>query len=194
MLPERFSLSKGGGYTFLVTSGKCWVFPLFTGSKLGNTQHFRKMKKKALTQPWQLFATNTKLIEKNVNNVLQIRQIWQYFSTNGYYRLRALPICYYRHMDKHQIKTRVSEVINHDPNKQNIRSISLFGSFLHGDFTAASNVDLLVELNEAIGVFPLMTMQNNLEDRIGRPVQLLTKNSISRYFSDDVVREAERIY
>ena len=97
-------------------------------------------------------------------------------------------------MNKEQIKKIVTEVIQNSPNQSNIKSIALFGSFLHGDQTIDSDVDLLVDLKESTGFFKLMEIQNMIEDGIGRPVQLLTKNSISRYFRTEVLREAEKIY
>jgi predicted nucleotidyltransferase len=97
-------------------------------------------------------------------------------------------------MDKLSIKDRVFEVIQADPQRENIESISLFGSFLHGDATEASDVDLLIIQKNSTGFFPLMRLQNTLEDSLGRRVQLLTKGSLSRFFRNDVLAEAERIY
>lgn len=97
-------------------------------------------------------------------------------------------------MDKSQICQIVNKTIKEDPDREIIKSISLFGSFLHGNYTDKSDVDLLIELNKNIGFFTLMSIQNRIEDKVGKPVQLMTRNSLSRYFRDKVIKEAERIY
>lgn len=97
-------------------------------------------------------------------------------------------------MSQEEIITKVKEAIEEDPNKDAIRSVSLFGSFLHGNFTEESDVDLLVELQRSIGLLSLMAIQNRVEDKVGRPVQLMTKNDLSRFFRNEVLKEAKRIY
>ena len=97
-------------------------------------------------------------------------------------------------MNQEEIVSKIREAIKEDPKKDHIRSVALFGSILHGDFTDKSDVDLLVELRGRIGLLTLMAVQNRIEDKIGRPVQLVTKEDLSKYFRDEVIREAERIY
>jgi len=96
-------------------------------------------------------------------------------------------------MSQEEIIAKVKEAISEDPDKNVIGSVSLFGSFLHGDFTDKSDVDLLVKLKKSIGFFTLMKIQARITDKVGRPVQLMTPNSLSRYFRDEVVKEAKRI-
>lgn len=97
-------------------------------------------------------------------------------------------------MIQEEIIFKVSEAIEKDPQKDVFKSVSLFGSFLHGDFTDKSDVDLLVELRQRIGLLSLMAIQGRIEDKVGRPVQLLTKEDLSRYYRDEVVSEAKKIY
>lgn len=97
-------------------------------------------------------------------------------------------------MSQEEIVSKVKEAIEEDPQKNVFRSVSLFGSFLHGDFTEKSDIDLLVELQKRIGLLALMDIQNRIEDKVGQPVQMMTKNDISRFFREGVVKEAKRIY
>lgn len=97
-------------------------------------------------------------------------------------------------MNKQQIQKVVTQTIQKDPDRDYIQSISLFGSFLHGDATKKSDIDLLIDLKKSTGFFTLIAIQNRLEDNLGRPVQLMTEKSISRYFRPLVIKEAERIY
>ncbi len=77
-----------------------------------------------------------------------------------------------------------------------ITRLSLFGSALRGDFTADSDVDLLVEFAAGthVGYFRLVEIQQDLAALIGRRVDLLTQGAISRYFRDDVLATAKVIY
>jgi len=97
-------------------------------------------------------------------------------------------------MTREEIISKVRRAVEEDPKGDHIQSVALFGSFLHGDATKKSDVDLLVELKGDIGLLTLMAVQNRIEDKVGRPIQLVTKECLSRYFRDKIVKEAERIY
>ena len=71
----------------------------------------------------------------------------------------------------------------------------LFGSVLRADFSPASDVDVLVEFEpEHIPGLAFFAMQQELSDMLGRTVDLNTPQFLSRYFRDDVLREAEVLY
>ncbi len=97
-------------------------------------------------------------------------------------------------MSQEEIITKIKEAVESDPNKDYIQSISLFGSYLHGDAKEDSDVDLLFEPRKSMGYFKLMSIQNQISDKIGREVDLLTKEELSKYFRDKVVNEAKKIY
>ncbi len=73
-----------------------------------------------------------------------------------------------------------------------IRKLSLFGSVLRDDFSVDSDVDVLVEFQEGHvpGFFELSRMERTLSLQLGRKADLRTPNDLSRYFRDEVVREA----
>lgn len=93
-----------------------------------------------------------------------------------------------------EIIKKVKNAINSDPDKDYIQSIYLFGSFLHGGVTEDSDIDLLFKPKKSLGYFKLFSIQNRLSDKIGKPIELLTKNELSKYFRDEVVKEAKKIY
>lgn len=80
--------------------------------------------------------------------------------------------------------------------KNHIANMSLFGSVLTDQFNSKSDVDFLVEFqSEHIPtLFDIVTMEEELSDIIGRHADLRTPNGISRYFRDDVIATAQRIY
>ncbi|GIV99335.1 nucleotidyltransferase family protein [Roseiflexus sp.] len=81
--------------------------------------------------------------------------------------------------------------------RHHIRRLALFGSALHGDFGPESDIDLLVEFEPAHvpGLFGMARMERELSALLGgRKVDLRTPEDLSRYFREDVLREAEVQY
>ncbi len=76
--------------------------------------------------------------------------------------------------------------------KHHIRKLSLFGSVLRNDFRPDSDVDVLVEFEPgySIGLIRLAGMELELSQFIGRKADLRTPQDLSRYFRDEVVRNA----
>ncbi len=80
--------------------------------------------------------------------------------------------------------------------RNHIRRLALFGSVLRDDFGPDSDVDVLVEFEpEAlVGLFELFDMEQELSRILGRQVDMNTPNSLSKYFRDQVLQEAEEQY
>ena len=99
-------------------------------------------------------------------------------------------------MSKEQIKQAIREAIKTDPNKDAILKVSLFGSYAYGNPNSQSNIDLLIEFNSGatVGFFKLARIQRHLSESIGKKVDLLTPQAISKYFRDEVITKAEQIY
>ena len=79
--------------------------------------------------------------------------------------------------------------------RNRIRRLALFGSILRDDFRLDSDVDVLVEFEP--GSTPglaFFTMEAELSNILGRKVDLNTPGFLSKYFRDEVLREAEVLY
>ncbi len=76
-----------------------------------------------------------------------------------------------------------------------VRRLALFGSILRDDFRPDSDVDILVEFQPGVRVgLAFIRMQDELSIILGRSVDLHTPGSLSKYFRDEVLREAEELY
>jgi len=77
-----------------------------------------------------------------------------------------------------------------------IQKLAFFGSVLRDDFRPDSDVDVLVWIapEHLPGLLRFMALQHELEEIIGRTVDLRTPNEISRYFREEVVSESEVEY
>ena len=80
--------------------------------------------------------------------------------------------------------------------RHQIRRLALFGSVLREDFAPSSDVDVLVEFapGKRIGLFGLAEIEDELSNLTGRKADLHTAASLSRYFRDEVLAEAENLY
>ena len=80
--------------------------------------------------------------------------------------------------------------------RHRIRKLLFFGSVLRDDFGPDSDVDVLVEFEPGarVGLIALAGMENELSDLLGRKVDLNTAGCLSRYFRDEVLREAEVVH
>ncbi len=84
--------------------------------------------------------------------------------------------------------------------RRQVARLELFGSFAGGNATPESDVDLLVtfEPDVRIGLLGFVELQEELESLVGRPVDLLTRDSVERsknkYFRRFVLRRTEPLY
>jgi len=79
--------------------------------------------------------------------------------------------------------------------RHRIRRLALFGSILRNDFRPESDVDVLVEFEPGARTgFAFFGMQDELSRILGRKVDLNTPRCLSKYFRDEVLREARDLY
>jgi hypothetical protein len=81
--------------------------------------------------------------------------------------------------------------------KHYIQRLALFGSALRDDFGPESDVDILVEFapSHTPGLFGIARLERELSTLFGgRKIDLRTPEDLSRYFREDVLREAEGQY
>ncbi|MBM3215506.1 nucleotidyltransferase family protein [Candidatus Poribacteria bacterium] len=79
--------------------------------------------------------------------------------------------------------------------RHRIRRLALFGSVIRDDFTPDSDVDVLVEFEPGARVgLAFFSMQRELSEILGRNVDLNTPGFLSKYFRDEVLREAQVVF
>lgn len=75
-----------------------------------------------------------------------------------------------------------------------VARLALFGSFSRGTQHAGSDIDLLVEFAPGKKSFDNYSAACDLlEDALGRPVELITTESLSPYIGPRILREAEDV-
>lgn len=80
--------------------------------------------------------------------------------------------------------------------RNGIRRLALFGSILRDTFQEGSDVDVLVDFHPETraGFLRMAAMESELSQLLRRQVDLRTPAELSRYFRDEVLREAEVQY
>lgn len=99
-------------------------------------------------------------------------------------------------MDKQEITERLLEAVKKDEHFGDIKSLSLFGSYVNGQAKDDSDVDVLVQFTDdaTIGFFEYVRIQRRLSTALGLKVDMVTPEALSKYIKPQVLREAEVIY
>lgn len=78
--------------------------------------------------------------------------------------------------------------------KNDVVRASIFGSFARGEDTPESDIDILVELKQPMGLLFLVRLKRQLEDALGRKVDLLTYRSVNPLLTEYIYRDEIKIY
>jgi predicted nucleotidyltransferase len=73
--------------------------------------------------------------------------------------------------------------------KFKVREIGIFGSVVRGEQKETSDLDLLVEFEEPIGLIKYVNLQNYLSDKIESRVDLVMKSGLKPRISRHVLKE-----
>lgn len=92
------------------------------------------------------------------------------------------------------LRRKIIEVIKKSPDRDYIKSISLFGSYLHGDETENSDIDLLFEMRKTMSLFEIIDVKHSLEKKLGRKVDFVEKGSVISQLKNKIIPEAKIIY
>jgi predicted nucleotidyltransferase len=70
-----------------------------------------------------------------------------------------------------------------------VKGIGIFGSFVRGEQNETSDLDLLIDFEEPIGIISYVGLQNYLSDKIGERVDLITKSGLKPRISGHILKE-----
>lgn len=93
-------------------------------------------------------------------------------------------------MQKIEIQQTILPILQ----KHHITKAGIFGSFAKAEATADSDVDILVELGEAISLLDFVGIKLELEDALQRAVDLVEYQSIKPALREQILNEEIRIY
>lgn len=88
------------------------------------------------------------------------------------------------------IKKIISQVLQ----KHGIKKAFLFGSYVKGEETPESDIDIIVEFSERKSLLDIVGIERELTEVLGVKVDLLTEKFISPYMIDSIKKEMKVIY
>jgi predicted nucleotidyltransferase len=80
-----------------------------------------------------------------------------------------------------QIKSKISSIRNGLTAKYHLKTIAIFGSFARNEQNENSDIDIMVEFSEPVGV-EFIDLANELERTLQRRVDLVSKNGIKEKY------------
>ena len=70
-----------------------------------------------------------------------------------------------------------------------VDKIGVFGSFVHGEATDKSDIDVLVDLSEPISMFHFLDLEEKLSQILGRKVDLVTTKALKPAIRDQILSD-----
>lgn len=74
-----------------------------------------------------------------------------------------------------------------------VKSMAIFGSYIHGNQDEESDLDLLVEFEKSPTLFQFIRLENYLSDLLGMDVDLVMKDALKPGIAKRVKEEARTI-
>jgi uncharacterized protein len=71
-----------------------------------------------------------------------------------------------------------------------VKSLALFGSVARDEARPDSDVDILVEFAEPVGLFEFVRLKDYLETLLDRPVDLVTSDALKEQLRERILKEA----
>ena len=74
--------------------------------------------------------------------------------------------------------------------KYKVKEIGIFGSYVRGEQNETSDVDILVEFKESMGLLKFIEIENYLTDLLGVKVDLVMKDTLKSRIKERILQEA----
>ena len=88
-----------------------------------------------------------------------------------------------------QIKEILKERKKELEEKFKVKEIGVFGSYVKGEEKKRSDVDILVEFKEPIGLFEFLELEEYLSKLIGLKVDLVSKKALKPTIGEYILKE-----
>jgi len=88
-----------------------------------------------------------------------------------------------------QIKEIIKEHRDELVEKFKVKEIGVFGSYVRGEERKTSDVDILVEFREPIGLFEFLDLEEYLTKLIGLKVDLVSKKALKPTIGQYILKE-----
>lgn len=77
--------------------------------------------------------------------------------------------------------------------KYGVKEIGIFGSYVRGEQKRSSDVDILVEFSEPIGLFKFLELEEFVGKLLGKKVDLVTRGALKPHIGKHILEEVSYI-
>jgi predicted nucleotidyltransferase len=91
--------------------------------------------------------------------------------------------------ERTEVRDQLRDMMAELRGQYHVKKIGIFGSFSQGRQTEQSDVDLVVEFDQPIGMMAFAHLRNVIADRLGIRVDLVTPDGLHPLIRDRVMRE-----
>ena len=98
--------------------------------------------------------------------------------------------------DQHEVDIyikKLQEMLPELKKKYPLKYIGVFGSYVRGEQSASSDLDILVEFNGSITLFGYARLENELSDKLGVKVDLVSKTALKPRIGKHVLSEVVEV-
>ncbi|OGE19775.1 hypothetical protein A3J19_02490 [Candidatus Daviesbacteria bacterium RIFCSPLOWO2_02_FULL_41_8] len=88
-----------------------------------------------------------------------------------------------------EIKNKILPILK----QAGVKKSSLFGSYVKGEETKSSDIDILVEPPKTMSLFGLAGLKLDLEEALNKEVDIVTYNSIHPLLKEYILKDQVRI-
>lgn len=93
-------------------------------------------------------------------------------------------------MTTQSIKKQITPILR----RQGVTKAALFGSIARGEAKKRSDIDILVNLKKGKNLFDFAGLKLELEEKLGKKVDIVTYKSIKPRLKDIILRDEKIIY
>jgi len=89
-----------------------------------------------------------------------------------------------------EIEKKLKELKPTLRDKYKVKTIGLFGSYIRGQQKRESDLDVLVEFSEPIGLLTFIELEDFLSEKLEAKVDLVIRNTLKPRIKDRIIKEA----
>ncbi|PLX99479.1 MAG: nucleotidyltransferase [Desulfuromonas sp.] len=97
-------------------------------------------------------------------------------------------------MRREEAIKRLAEHLSELRDLYDVAELSIFGSVARDQAGVDSDLDLLVDFATPPGLFRYIELKDHLEDLLGVPIDLVTRNALKQQLRETILQEAIRVH
>ncbi len=89
--------------------------------------------------------------------------------------------------------SKIKKIVISTLNNYNLQSAAIFGSYARGEENKDSDLDILISLNKDLNLLDIIGIEQELEDKLGIKVQIITDRSLNFRLRDYIYKDLIKV-